>query len=190
MLVLVLLLLLLLLVARGNLQKTLHTHTGRMPADTYTHTHTNFRAYTGRDTYTLRTDTVASSHTLAAKGGNERSSRTYAHAHLRASWKMSITKNHCSFALSSRPSLFLTIFLVCLSVHSLARPFARSLARCIRSYTLAPIFFSSIFSISPIFPFSRAVKSVSGKNFLSFYARFFSRRETFHVSLTSSREDR
>lgn len=103
----------------GETSRKLYTHT--LPVyhgNTYTHTHTNFRAHTAGDTYNYAHTRArqtqrhghgrGSSHTFA-KGGNERSSRTYAHAHLDAPWKMSITKNHCSFARSLSSSSTLTL---------------------------------------------------------------------------------
>lgn len=118
----------------GETSRKLYTHTLPVCPLTRIRIPIQIFAHTPPETPTLRTDTVASSHMLTVKGGNERSSRTYAHAHLHASWKMSITKNHCSFALSSCPSLFLAIFLVRL----LARQLARSLApRFVRSMVRA-----------------------------------------------------
>lgn len=129
----------------GETSRKLYTHTLPVCPLTRIRIPIQIFAHTPPETPTLRTDTVASSHMLTVKGGNERSSRTYAHAHLHASWKMSITKNHCSFALSSCPSLFLAIFLVRL----LARQLARSLApRFVRSMVRARTIASTHFHCS------------------------------------------
>lgn len=141
----------------GETSRKLYTHTLpvcpliriRIPIQIFAHT--------PPETPTLRTDTVASSHMLTVKGGNERSSRTYAHAHLHASWKMSITKNHCSFALSSCPSLFLAIFLVRLLARRLARSLAPRFVRSmVRARTIASTHFHRVLRIpfpSISFPF-------------------------------------
>lgn len=85
----------------GETSRKLYTHTLPVCLPTRTHIPIQIFAHT-----TLRTPTTThrhactQSHILAVKGGNERSSRTYVHAHLNASWKMSITKNHRSLSLS------------------------------------------------------------------------------------------